>query len=49
MIDDLQSKLGLIMTQKLANFWQTIFFSNRKHLQQKKIFNFGFSIMNLFD
>ena len=23
MIDDLQSKLGLIMTQKLANFLQT--------------------------
>ena len=35
MIDDLQSKLGLIMTQKLANFLQTFPSQKEIYLQQK--------------
>ena len=35
MIDDLQSKLGLIMTQKLANFLQTSPSQKEIYLQQK--------------
>ena len=35
MIDDLQSKLGLIMTQKLANFLQTFPSQKEIYLQEK--------------
>ena len=44
MIDDLQSKLGLIMTQKLANFWQTIFLQIENILNRRKL-KCSFSIL----
>ena len=39
MIDDLQSKLGLIMTQKLANFLQT--FPSQKEIYLQQIIDFS--------
>ena len=43
MIDDLQSKLGLIMTQKLANFLQT--FPSQKEIIFNRKLTFPFKVL----